>query len=214
MTITRQWSLWCICCARCFIAPKKKRYVSCSAFIKMALGCAGFPFSAADVLNDSPREKLTRIFKEYGEIRNAGRLSDLVMAERSTDRLRSAEQLKALASNCAIGKLNKYLAQVFQALRIEVNQELDALKQLLVQSVEVMEKGSRLVVISYHSLEDRLVKNFIRAGNFNGDVEKDFYGNMLRPFKAVNNKVIVPSPDEIIRNNRARSAKLRVAERL
>jgi 16S rRNA (cytosine1402-N4)-methyltransferase len=111
------------------------------------------------------------------------------------------------------GRENKYYAQVFQALRIEVNKELDALKELLTQSLEVIKPGGRLVVISYQSLEDKLVKNIIRSGKFEGEVEKDFYGNQLTPLTAITRKAIIPSEEEVSENSRARSAKLRIAEK-
>ena len=112
------------------------------------------------------------------------------------------------------GYQNKYLAQLFQALRIEVNKELDCLRDLLIQCSDLLHTRGRLVVISYHSLEDRMVKNYMRTGNINGEVEKDFYGNVMAPFITVNKKVITPDPDEIKKNTRARSAKLRIAERI
>jgi len=122
--------------------------------------------------------------------------------------------LKVVIEKCVKrGRENKYYAQVFQALRIEVNKELDALKELLIQSLEVLKPGGRLVVISYQSLEDKLVKNIIRSGKFEGEVEKDFFGNQLAPFRAITRKAIIPTEEEILINNRARSAKLRIAEK-
>ncbi|MBN4062041.1 MAG: 16S rRNA (cytosine(1402)-N(4))-methyltransferase [Flavobacteriales bacterium] len=178
--------------------------------------------TAKDVVNKYSEKELLRIFKEYGEVKNAKKLANAIVTERAKNEIKTTGALKTVISNNITlhpsrrvrGGLQKYLAQVFQALRIEVNNELEALKELLNQSVEVLTEGGRLVVISYHSLEDRLVKNFIKTGNFQGEVKKDFYGNIIRPFTPVSRKVIVPSEEEINKNNRARSAKLRIAEKL
>jgi 16S rRNA (cytosine1402-N4)-methyltransferase len=171
--------------------------------------------TAADVLNDYSEQELKRLFREYGEIDNAGQLARYIFAKRKEARIRTVNELKTAIGGCVKrGKENQYLAQVFQALRIEVNDELNALKELLEQSVGVLKSGGRLVVIAYHSLEDRLVKNFIRDGKFEGDADTDFYGNRLVPFKAINKRPIEPTQQEIQENNRARSAKLRVAEKI
>jgi 16S rRNA (cytosine1402-N4)-methyltransferase len=171
--------------------------------------------TAADVLNNYTEEELKRIFKLYGEIENAGRLAHAVFHARKEKPLQTVSDLKnAIASCVKRGRENQYHAQVFQALRIEVNKELEVLQELLLQSAEVLKPGGRLVVISYHSLEDRLVKNMMRSGKFEGEVEKDFYGNKLTPFELITRKPIVPSEEEIERNNRARSAKLRIAQLL
>jgi 16S rRNA (cytosine1402-N4)-methyltransferase len=168
--------------------------------------------SAKDVINNYTEAELHRIFGIYGEIQNAKSLANTVVTARLNAPIVTVADLKnAIAARIPRGKENKYLAQVFQALRIEVNQELEALKDFLIQSAEVLVSGGRLVVMSYHSLEDRLVKNFIAKGKFSGEVEKDFFGNDQKPFDAVSRGAITASEDEINNNNRARSAKLRIA---
>ncbi|WP_026463778.1 16S rRNA (cytosine(1402)-N(4))-methyltransferase RsmH [Adhaeribacter aquaticus] len=171
--------------------------------------------TAKDILNTYAEEDLHKLFGIYGEVKNAKTLARTVVLKRASQELETIGQFKeAIASCLPKGKENKYLAQVFQALRLEVNDEMKALEEMLVQSAEVLKPGGRLVVISYHSLEDRLVKNFIRTGKFFGDVEKDFFGNEKKPLEAVNRKPITPSAVELQENNRSRSAKLRVAEKL
>jgi len=168
--------------------------------------------SAKDVINTYPEADLHRIFGMYGEIQNAKSLANTIVMARLNKPLVTVADLKnAISNRIPRGKENKYLAQVFQALRIEVNQELEALKDFLIQSAEVLVSGGRLVVMSYHSLEDRLVKNFIARGKFSGEVEKDIYGNDNRPFDAVSRGAITASEEEVKQNNRARSAKLRIA---
>lgn len=170
------------------------------------------PLSASDVLNGYEQEELARVLYQYGELNNSRRVAAALVAKRpieSTSALR-----EALAPFYRKQDEHKFLAVVFQALRIEVNDELAALREMLSASQDLLVKGGRLSVISYHSLEDRLVKNFIRAGNFSGQPEKDFYGNPLVQMKAVNRQVIIPDEEEIKKNNRARSAKLRIAEKL
>lgn len=168
--------------------------------------------TAADIVNGYELEKLTRIFREYGELKNAFRLAKQLIAVRQTTAIKTIDQFKEAIASCVPKKNeSKYLAKVFQALRIETNRELDVLKDFLEQSAELLKPGGRLVVITYHSLEDRLVKNFIKAGNFEGKQEKDFYGNVTSILTAVNRKLIIPDEDEIARNPRARSAKLRIA---
>jgi 16S rRNA (cytosine1402-N4)-methyltransferase len=170
---------------------------------------------AASVLNSYNQEQLVFIFKMYGEIKNARRLVSEIINFRNHQPFQTTGQLKEIASKCAPRAIeNKYLAQVFQALRIEVNDEMEALKEFLEAALEVLIPGGRLAVITYHSLEDRLCKNFMKAGNFEGKVEKDFYGNVQSPFMLVNRKVIIPQPEEIDKNVRARSAKLRIAEKV
>lgn len=170
--------------------------------------------TAADILNTYTEEELKHIFKLYGEVDNAGRLAYAIFHARKENQIETVNDLKAAIAKCVKrGRENQYYAQVFQALRIEVNKELDVLKELLMQSLEVLKPGGRLVVISYQSLEDRLVKNIIRSGKFEGEVDKDFYGNQLTPFKAITRKPIIPSDPEIMENSRARSAKLRIAEK-
>lgn len=171
--------------------------------------------TAADVINGSSEGELIRIFREYGEIDNARRLVKEVLLARENTVIKTIDQFKEIIAGC-VSKKNetKYLAKVFQALRIETNEELEVLKDLLVQSAGLLKPGGRLVVITYHSLEDRLVKNFIRAGNFEGQQEKNFYGHVTSILTAVNRKVIVPDEEETERNPRARSAKLRIAEKV
>jgi len=168
--------------------------------------------TAKEVVNTYSEADLHRIFGIYGEIKNAKSLARTIVTARLNGSLNTVADLKnAINSLIPKGKENKYLAQVFQALRIEVNQELEALKDFLIQSADVLVSGGRLVVMSYHSLEDRLVKNFIAKGKFSGEVEKDFYGNDQKPFDAVSRGAITASEEEVKNNNRARSAKLRIA---
>jgi 16S rRNA (cytosine1402-N4)-methyltransferase len=168
--------------------------------------------TAKEVVNTYSEADLHRIFGIYGEIKNAKSLAKTIVTARLNGPLGTVADLKNAINNLIPkGKENKYLAQVFQALRIEVNQELEALKDFLIQSADVLVSGGRLVVMSYHSLEDRLVKNFIAKGKFSGEVEKDFYGNDQKPFDAVSRGAITASEEEIKNNNRARSAKLRIA---
>lgn len=168
--------------------------------------------TAKKIINSYSEEDLHRIFGMYGELQNAKTLAKTVVTARLNQPIGTIAELKnAIQYLTPKGKENKYLAQVFQALRIEVNQELEALQEFLLQSAEVLISGGRLVVMSYHSLEDRLVKNFISKGKFRGEVEKDFYGNDQKPFDAVSRGAINASEEEIKINNRARSAKLRIA---
>ncbi|BAU56035.1 16S rRNA (cytosine(1402)-N(4))-methyltransferase RsmH [Mucilaginibacter gotjawali] len=168
--------------------------------------------SAKEVVNTYSEADLHRIFGIYGEIQNAKSLANTIVTGRLNGPIVTVADLKnAIANRIPKGKENKYLAQVFQALRIEVNQELEALKDFLIQTADVLVSGGRLVVISYHSLEDRLVKNFIAKGKFSGELEKDIYGNDNRPFDAVSRGAITASEGEVLNNNRARSAKLRIA---
>jgi 16S rRNA (cytosine1402-N4)-methyltransferase len=168
--------------------------------------------SAKAVVNNYSEADLHRIFGIYGEIQNAKSLANTIATARLNKPINTVADLKnVIAARIPKGKENKYLAQVFQALRIEVNQELEALKDFLNQTAEVLATGGRLVIMSYHSLEDRLVKNFIAKGKFSGEVEKDFFGNDQKPFDALSRGAITASEDEIKENNRARSAKLRIA---
>ena len=169
---------------------------------------------ASDVLNEYSEEDLTRIFRVYGELAQPQKMAKAVVRAREEKPFVMVQDLLSVAEKLiAKERAKKELACVFQALRIEVNKEMEALKQLLMQSAEVLKVGGRLSVLSYHSLEDRLVKNFMKTGNFDGKVEKDFYGNVIAPLKMTSNKVIVPSAEEVERNPRSRSAKLRVAEK-
>ena len=171
--------------------------------------------TAKAVINDYDLEDLVRIFKNYGELRNAYSIAQQIVKTRQSSEIETTEQLKAVVDYLIPShKRNKILAQFFQAIRIEVNDELKALKELLEQSVELLKEGGRISVISYHSLEDRLVKNIIRSGNFDGHIEKDFFGNKKVVLKALNKKPIVASPEEILKNPRSRSAKLRISQKL
>ncbi len=170
-------------------------------------------FTAADLLNEYSVEDLYRIFKFYGEVKNPGKLVHLIDNQRKETPFTTIQHFKEVIAPCTPKfKEHKYLAQVFQAIRIEVNQEMDVLKEMLLQSADMLKPDGRLVVITYHSLEDRLVKNFIRDGKFDGNAEKDFFGNVQTPLIAVNRKVIVPSEKELELNGRSRSAKLRIAQ--
>lgn len=169
--------------------------------------------SAYDVVNDYEEQDLRRVFYDYGELKNANGLAAAIVNYRKEGKIKSSETLKKVLSRfLPAHKSNKILAQIYQAIRIEVNQEMDVLKEFLEQSLEILEVGGRLSVISYHSLEDRLVKRFVKNGMFEGEPERDFFGNFEVPFKTIE-KLIVPTDAEIALNNRARSAKLRVAEK-
>jgi len=171
--------------------------------------------TAAKILNDYPEADLHKIFGMYGELKNARTAAKAVIASRTVKPLSTTLDLKAaLQQITPRGKENKYFAQVFQALRIEVNEEMKALEDFLHQCGELMNPGGRLVVMSYHSLEDRMVKNYINTGKVFGELEKDFYGNPIKPFQAINRKPIEASEEEVNENKRARSAKLRVANKL
>ena len=169
--------------------------------------------TAADILNDYDSESLQNVFSLYGEVRNAKTLANAIVAAREKRAIQSINDFMQILKPLIRGNRNRYLAQVFQALRIEVNDEIGALKTFLKAALEVLKPGGRLVVIAYHSLEDRLVKHFFRSGNFEGELVKDFYGNIERPFKIISKKAIIPSEEEIKNNPRARSAKMRVAEK-
>ncbi len=171
--------------------------------------------TAASVLNDYSEEALHKLFGMYGELKNARTVARMITQKRINKPFLRTEDLKAALQPVAPrGKENKYFAQVFQALRIEVNNEMKALEDFLHQCGEVMEKEGRLVVMSYHSLEDRMVKNYMNKGKMFGDVEKDFFGNQIKPFEAVYRKPVEASEEEVGENSRARSAKLRVAEKI
>lgn len=171
--------------------------------------------TAADILNTYTEDQLHKIFGIYGEVKNAKSLARAIVTGRIERPVMTLADFKTVASaHIPKGKEHKYMAQVFQALRIEVNAEMQVLEDFLSQTAEVIKPGGRLVVMSYHSLEDRPVKNFIAKGKFRGEVEKDFFGNEQKPFKAVTRKAVVADAAELEKNSRARSAKLRVGERL
>ncbi|MGB5821888.1 MAG: 16S rRNA (cytosine(1402)-N(4))-methyltransferase RsmH [Saonia sp.] len=170
--------------------------------------------SAYEVVNTYSYDDLRRVLFQYGDLRNANAMAKVIVASREEAPIKRTEQLKdVLRRFLPNHKAHKILAQIYQAIRIEVNQEIEVIKEFLLQTPSLMDTGGRLSVISYHSLEDRLVKRFIRSGRFEGEPEKDFYGNVDLPFKKVGG-LVVPSKEEIALNNRARSAKLRIAERI
>lgn len=172
------------------------------------------PLTAAAVINTYNEEALSDIFFYYGELHQAKKIASLIVQQRALSSIQTTFQLKEALKKMTPPKIeHKFLAQVFQSLRLEVNHELDALKSMLEQALEILKPGGRLVVISYHSLEDRLVKNFLKTGNFEGVLHKDFYGHEITPFRLISRKAIVPTETEMNENNRARSAKLRIAEK-
>ncbi|GMQ26332.1 16S rRNA (cytosine(1402)-N(4))-methyltransferase RsmH [Algoriphagus sp. oki45] len=173
------------------------------------------PLTAKEVLNSYEESRLHRVFGMYGEVKNAKTLAQAVVAERAARPFDTTEGFTAFLKKFAPrGKEFKYFAQVFQGLRIEVNDEMGALEEMLLSAVELLKPEGRLVVMSYHSLEDRLVKNLITKGKFQGEVEKDFYGNLLRPLEPVSRGAIVADEVEVASNPRARSAKLRIAKKI
>ncbi|MBB5639354.1 16S rRNA (cytosine1402-N4)-methyltransferase [Pedobacter cryoconitis] len=171
--------------------------------------------TAADVLNTYTEDKLHKIFGIYGEVKNAKSLARAVVTFRAGQPIVTLADFKTAAgAHIPKGKENKYMAQVFQALRIEVNAEIEVLESFLLQTAEVLSPGGRLVVMSYHSLEDRPVKNFIAKGKIRGEADKDFFGNEEKPYKAITRKAVIAEEDELERNSRSRSAKLRIGERI
>ena len=175
----------------------------------------GIELTAAKVINEYSKEELARIFRENADLKEAWKLSKAIEAARSSTPIETIEQFKQVCLPMAHrGKENSFLSRVFQAIRIEVNDEMNALKEMLMLMPNVLAEGGRLVVISYHSLEDRLVKNLIKSGNTDGKIEKDFYGKPQVPFDAITKRPALPTDEEIERNPRARSAKLRIAERI
>jgi 16S rRNA (cytosine1402-N4)-methyltransferase len=170
--------------------------------------------SAFTVVNEYDERELIKIFRTFGELPNARKITDQIMKNRASKKIKTTTQLMEILGNCAPKfKEHKFFAQVFQAIRIEVNQELEVLKSFLEQTEDCIKPNGRLVVMSYHSLEDRLVKNYLKRGSIHGEITKDFFGNVLKPFNEVNRHPIVAVEEEIERNTRARSAKLRIAER-
>ncbi len=171
--------------------------------------------TAKEIINHYNEEKLIEIFRTYGELTNAKKIARFIVSARKEKEIRTTVDLKEVLSKCyKQGKENKFFAQVFQSVRIETNQELEALKTLLVQSVDLLKQGGRIVILAYHSLEDRLVKDFFRSGNFQGEIQKDFFGNPVIPLRVINRKPIVASENEIAENRRARSVRLRIAEKI
>ena len=171
--------------------------------------------TAADIVNNYEYEELEKILRLYGEVDNSRKIAQLICKARETAPVATTSDLgKAIESALPKFAEHKFLAKVYQALRIEVNQEMKSLEKFLSGAAASLKPGGKMVIITYHSLEDRMVKNFIKAGNIEGKVEKDFYGNMTAPLKAVNRKPILPQEEEIAANTRARSAKLRIAEKL
>ena len=171
--------------------------------------------SAASVIATYDEEQLAKIFRTYGELPNPFKAAVEIVKQRKREPITTTGQLMEILFPFAPKfKDHKYFAQVFQALRIEVNREMDVLEKFLLQTVDVLKPEGRLVVMSYHSLEDRMVKNLMKRGNIDGSIEKDFYGNVLKPFEEVTRKPVLPSEEEIQRNTRARSARLRIAKRL
>jgi len=170
--------------------------------------------TAADVVNTYAEERLADIFYLYGDLKNSRKLASVIVKARANGQIKTiGEFLEIIKPLFGREREKKELAKVFQALRIEVNQEMEALKEMLTAATEALKPGGRLVVITYHSLEDRMVKNIMKTGNVEGKTTQDFFGNLQTPFKLVNNKVIVPDEEEIERNPRSRSAKLRIAEK-
>jgi 16S rRNA (cytosine1402-N4)-methyltransferase len=171
--------------------------------------------TAQQVLNEYPLDDLVKIFREYGELNNAWVIGNAIVKAREIKPLVRFEDLQAVLMRFApVAKDIKFFAKILQALRIEINEELDALKEFLIQAAGALKPGGRLVVMSYHSLEDRLVKNFIKTGNFEGTVEQDFYGNVKSTFNVITRKPLIPQDKELELNSRSRSAKLRIAEKL
>lgn len=172
------------------------------------------PFTAADIIASYSESDLSNLFYRYGEINNARKLANLIVKSRQHNKILTTSQLKSIILPCIPKQReNKYLAQVYQALRMEVNKEVEVLEALLTQSVDLLNPGGRLCIISYHSIEDRIVKQFMRSGNLEGRIEKDFFGNNLSPFILISHKAIVPDEEEQAANTRSRSAKLRICEK-
>jgi 16S rRNA (cytosine1402-N4)-methyltransferase len=187
--------------------------IRANAALDMRMNQSG-DLTAAKVVNTYEEHQLIRIFRNFGELSNARKVAGELVNKRSERKIKTTQDLMDVLRFCAPRhKEHKFFAQVFQALRIEVNNELDVLEKFLVQSAEVLSPGGRLVVMSYHSLEDRLVKNFMKRGAVDGEITKDFFGNILKPFDEIVRHPIVPSEEELELNSRARSAKLRIAEK-
>ncbi len=170
--------------------------------------------SAKDIVNTYSANELQNVFSQYGEVRNSKTLAEAIVKERQLKPIHTTGDFLRVAEPYIRGQRVRYLSQVFQALRIEVNDEMGVLKTFLQEALEVLKPGGRLVIITYHSIEDRFVKKFLKVGNFDGEPQKDFYGNIYRPFKIITKKPILPSKEEIKINPRARSASLRIGEKL
>ena len=171
--------------------------------------------TARKIINEYQEEELNRIFFNYGEISNAHKLTKAVMNYRNNKEIETTEELKIAIEGCVPKSIeNKYFSKVFQAIRIEANDEIEALKDMLNQTTELLESKGRFVVISYHSLEDRLIKNFMKSGNIEGEIKKDFFGNQLTALRQITKKAVVPTDEEVKKNSRARSAKMRIAEKI
>ena len=171
--------------------------------------------TAADIVNTYTNDALSKIFSEYGELDTTWKIANCIERARRIEPITTTAALVEAVKPCTPPKDEaKFLTKLFQALRIEVNAEMEALKMALEQSLKLLKPGGRLVVISYHSLEDRIVKNFMRSGNTEGVIEKDFYGRSTSPLRVITRKAIIPTNDEVERNPRSRSAKLRVAEKM
>ena len=183
------------------------------ADLDMRMDKAG-TLTASNVLNEYTAEDLQSIFSRYGEVRNAKTLANFIVEERGRQKYSDISGFLSSIAPMIRGNRNKYLAQLFQAIRIEVNDEMGTLQSFLTQTYEALRIGGRVAIISYHSLEDRMVKNFFKTGNVTGEVVQDFYGNHERPFKLITKKPIIPSAEEIKVNSRARSARLRIAEKV
>lgn len=196
-----------------FDVPERGFSFRSEALLDMRMA-GGSTLTAFDVVNTYSEAQLVKIFKDYGELKEAYKLANRIVYQRNIEPIRTTGDLaRRIESLSRDGKINRFLAKVFQALRIEVNAEIASLEELLAQSAEVVRPGGKLVVISYHSLEDRMVKRFMKSGNLKGEMKKDFFGNAIRPFTPQKGMPIVPEPEEIELNNRARSAKLRIATR-
>ena len=171
--------------------------------------------SAKDIINDYPEEGLSDLFFKYGDLRNSRRIANKIVVARRVSTINTTSELIDVIDVLAPVKArSQFLARVFQSIRIEVNDEIKALEEMLLSAVDLLKPNGRLVILSYHSLEDRLVKNLVKKGNLEGRDEKDFYGNPIKKLKEINSKVIVATKDEIKENSRARSAKLRIAEKI
>jgi 16S rRNA (cytosine1402-N4)-methyltransferase len=197
-----------------FNEPERGFSTRFESALDMRMDKAG-KLTAAEVLNTYAEDKLHKIFGIYGEVKNAKTLAKAVVTGRVEKPIVTLSDFKkVIEAQIPKGKENKYMAQVFQALRIEVNAEIEVLENFLLQTADVLKEGGRLVVMSYHSLEDRPVKSFLAKGKFRGEVEKDFFGNEQKPFKVISRKAVVADEEELLRNSRSRSAKLRIGEKL